>query len=279
MREIGRPEIFRSKPDDDGSPKENVDSSEMQDLKEGTPMTGVLDFSDRLTRQRNAEYLRTNTLRIAHLDVGGGEMLDTTERVKPAEKMMEILPTVAAKVALRVFTVLQGLEDKGAIIEALKKKFPESGCSYCGHKPCGCSVMRPEEKVGAQSSEEQKDWTIKEWQTHLKEVYGANNAKEGLRFIVGRLHSEIDEVTAAGMQMEMQTAPKDIERFRLEAISELADSFAWTIAVCNEVDIDLEQAFVDRYGKGCPNCGGMPCTCGPFTFVQERKDERTLKNL
>jgi len=251
----------------------------MQELGLETSMTGVLDFSDRLTRQRNAEYLRTNGLRIAHLGVGGGEMVDTVERVKPEERMREILPTVAAKIALRVFTVLQGLEDKSQIIEALRNKFPESGCSYCGHIPCQCAVARPEEKIGARSSEEQKDWTIKQWQTHLKRVYGENNSKQGLRFIIGRLMSEIEEATAAEMQMEMSSSPEDVQRFRQETISELADSFAWAIAVCNELSVDLDKAFVDRYGKGCPNCGQIPCQCGPFTFVQERKDKRTIDAL
>lgn len=274
MREIGRPDIFRAKPNDDGSSKENADSSEMHDLKEGTSMSGVLDFSDRLTSIRNAEYLRTDDLRMRHLLAGGGEILDTVERIKPTEKMMGVLPSVVAKVALRVITVLQGLQNKEAIIQELTKKFPESGCSYCGHKPCGCNVMRPEEKIGAQSSETQKDWSIKEWQTHLGEVYGANNSKEGLRFIYGRLLSEMNEANVAGMQMEMAGSADDIGHFKQEAISELADSFAWIIAVCNETGTDLEKAFVDRYGKGCPNCGGMPCTCGPFTFVQERKDKR-----
>ena len=249
--------------------KESREGNESQELKEGTPMTGVLDFSDRLTQERNEQFLRTNGLRVQHLLAGGGEVLDTIERVKPEEKMKEIIPSVLAKVTLRVFTVLQGLQNKAEIIDALKKKFPESGCSYCGHKPCGCNVMRPEEKVGAQASDAQNGWTISEWQKHLKDVYGANNAKQGLRFIYGRLLSEMNEVNVAGMQMEMM--PEEAEKYRQEAVSELADSFAWVAAVANELDMDLEKAFVERYGNGCPNCGQIPCQCGPFTFVQERK--------
>jgi NTP pyrophosphatase (non-canonical NTP hydrolase) len=202
----------------------------------------------------------------------GGEILDTIERVKPEEKMKQTLPSVLAKTMLRVFTVLQGLENKEEIIEALKKKFPESGCSYCGHKPCGCNVMRPEEKVGAQASNEQSDWRISEWQKHLNDVYGPNNHAQGLRFIYGRLLSEMNEVNIAGMQMEMSS--EDVQKFKQEAVSELADSFAWIIAVANETGIDLEEVYVERYGKGCPNCGQYSCQCGPFTFVQERKVTR-----
>ncbi len=245
---------------------------EGQELKVGTPMAGVLDFSNGLTQERNERYLRTDGLRVQHLLAGGGEILDTIERVKPEEKMKQILPSVLAKATLRVFTVLQGLQSKEEIIAELKKKFPESGCSYCGHKPCGCNVMRPEEKVGAQSSEAQNEWTIKEWQTHLNSVYGPNNHAQGLRFIYGRLLSEMNETNVAAMQMEMM--PEEVEKFRQEAVSELADSFAWVIAVANETGIDLENAYVERYGKGCPNCGQFSCQCGPFTFVQERKAKR-----
>lgn len=241
-------------------------------LGEGESVSRVLDFANVLTHERNEQYLKTDGLRVAHMLAGGGELLDTIERVKPDERMRELLPSVLAKVALRIFTVLQGLKNKDEIIAALTQKFPESGCSYCGHKPCICSVARPEEKIGATASPLQAIWTIRNWQMHLKDVYGANNAKEGLRFIYGRLLSEMNEVNIAQMQMEM--TPEEAERFRQEAVSELADSFAWVIAVANESGVDLERAFVERYGNGCPNCEAVPCVCGPFTFVQERKAKK-----
>ena len=83
---------------------------------------------------------------MTHLSVGGAEILTTFQRVKPESKMREILPDVAAKVLLRAMTMLQSLEGREGIINALKQKYPESGCSYCGLKPCGCEVARPEEK-------------------------------------------------------------------------------------------------------------------------------------
>ncbi len=245
------------------------ESMENQELKAGTPMMGVLEFSDRLTRLRNDKYLRTPAHRAAHLSVGGTEMLSTFTRVKPESKMREILPEVAAKVLLRAITVLQSLENNEGIIASLKQKYPESGCSYCGQKPCQCAVMRPEEKTGAKSSGVQDNWTIKDWQAHLKAVYGDVNTGRGLNFVVDRLMEEIGEVDQAVLQMEMQA--ETAAEFRAEAISELADTVAWAAGVCNMVDADLESKFIERYGKGCPNCGQFSCQCGPFTFVQERK--------
>jgi NTP pyrophosphatase (non-canonical NTP hydrolase) len=42
---------------------------------------------------------------------------------------------------------------------------------------------------------------------------------------------------------------------------ELADVFAWLLSVSELLSIDLEDAFVRRYGGGCPKCGNIPCTC------------------
>lgn len=243
-----------------------------QELKAGAPTTEVLDFSDRLTRLRNERYLKTLPHRMAHLGVGGTEILTTFQRVKPESKMREILPDVATKVLLRAMTMLQSLEGRDGIIKALMQKYPESGCSYCGLKPCGCEVARPEEKKGAQSSEEQKTWTLQQWQEHLKSVYGEANERRGLNFVCDRLNEEIGEAATAGLQMDMQ--PELAEEFKQEAISELADTFAWALGVGNATGASIEKKFVERYGKGCPNCGQFSCQCGPFTFVQERKAKR-----
>lgn len=240
-----------------------------EELRAGASLPTVLDFSDRLTRYRNESFLGDVGARIEHLGIGGGEMLDSVMRVAP-DKMKAIVPVVAAKVLLRVVSVLQGLENREGIIKALIQKYPESGCSYCGHKPCQCGVIRPEEKVGAQSSAAQQTWTIKQWQGHLKSVYGENNSKHGLLWITARLASEIAEVTKAHM-LAGQSQQDAMERYLEEAVSESADVFAWVAAVCNEVDADLEKMFIDRYGNGCPICGQMPCKCGPFNYIEERK--------
>jgi NTP pyrophosphatase (non-canonical NTP hydrolase) len=233
-------------------------------------MSEILDFADHLTQERNEKYFKTLADRIDHLILIGREMVDTVR----AEDN-KILPVVSAKAALRIFTVLQGLAGNNAIVQKLMEKFPETGCSYCGKKPCQCAVDRPKGHANISSTEAQKSWSISDWQRHLAEVY-PGNIEKGLLWISNRLTSEIAEVLQARMLMDMQPYKEDQEEYRQEAISELADSFAWAIAVCNATETNLEQAFVERYGKGCPNCEQNPCKCGPFTFIQERKIKKQI---
>lgn len=227
----------------------------------------MLDFSDGLTRERNERNFHTVADRVDHLALGGGELLKSVHVGDT-----DILPSVSAKITLRIFTALQGLGAMETFIDTLMGKFPERGCSYCGNKPCSCAVDRPQAKASVLPSDAQRDWSLSEWQAHLKNVYGASNMeKGGLLWAASRLSSEIKEVLEARMRMDRETSPESIEKYRRETISELADSFAWVCAVCNELTANLDSEFVMRYGNGCQHCRQYPCACGPF----EWKDERT----
>lgn len=239
----------------------------MKELQTNAPLKEVLEFSDGLTRERNERNFHTVADRVDHLALGGGELLKSVHVGDT-----HILPSVSAKIALRIFTVLQGLGAMGDFSQTLMEKFPESGCSYCGNKPCRCAVDRPQAKASVSPSESQRTWSISQWQKHLEEVYGTSNKeKGGLLWAASRLSSEIKEVLEARMRMDRETSSELVEKYRKETISELADSFAWVCAVCNELHASLDGEFVKRYGKGCQHCGKYPCACGPF----EWKDERT----
>ena len=229
-------------------------------------MSQVLDFSSGLTIERNKKCFPTFADRVDHLVLGGAELSNAVR----AEDT-KILPAVASKVILRIFTVLQGLGEKDAIVQMLMDKFPATGCSYCGKKPCQCAVDRPKGHAGIRPSEFQKEWTFTDWQQHLKEVYGESNTARGLTWIANRLTSEIAEVVQARMLMDMQTSEEGKDRYTREAVNELADSFGWAVAVCNVLDANLENVFIERYGKGCANCKQYPCQCGAFSFKEERK--------
>jgi NTP pyrophosphatase (non-canonical NTP hydrolase) len=45
-----------------------------------------------------------------------------------------------------------------------------------------------------------------------------------------------------------------------ELTHEVGDVLAWLTSVANLMDVDLERA-ADRYARGCPRCGNIPCTC------------------
>lgn len=258
-----------------GMSKEEHLHHESKEIAPGAPVAEVLDFSDGLTRERNEAYFPTLDKRILHLYDGGVELIDTA---RAKEKDGKFIPIVASKILLRTINTLQALSfDSKEIVKKLIEKYPEGGCSYCGKKPCECGVIRAEDKVGAVSSPEQEKWSIAQWQKHLNSVYGATNTARGVEFATGRVSSEMKELKDAVLLMEKNAnAPEKAEMYRQEAASEAADVFAWAIGVCNVADEDLEKAFMERYGKGCPNCGQYPCKCGEFTGKQERKALRAL---
>jgi NTP pyrophosphatase (non-canonical NTP hydrolase) len=49
---------------------------------------------------------------------------------------------------------------------------------------------------------------------------------------------------------------------RENQIHELGDVQAWLASVANLVDVRLPDA-ADRFSRGCPACGSIPCRC-PF---------------
>ncbi|MCX7704531.1 MAG: nucleotide pyrophosphohydrolase [Planctomycetota bacterium] len=53
---------------------------------------------------------------------------------------------------------------------------------------------------------------------------------------------------------------------------EFADVLAWLLSVAEITGVDMEEAFVEKYGRGCPACSSSPCTCAPrlFAFGEER---------
>jgi NTP pyrophosphatase (non-canonical NTP hydrolase) len=47
----------------------------------------------------------------------------------------------------------------------------------------------------------------------------------------------------------------------LEMANEFADVIAWLATIANVVGVDLTQAVMQKYGSGCPGCGGFVCAC------------------
>jgi NTP pyrophosphatase (non-canonical NTP hydrolase) len=47
---------------------------------------------------------------------------------------------------------------------------------------------------------------------------------------------------------------------RQDQLHEFADVLAWVASLANQLDIDLDEA-VERYARGCPRCGSIPCNC------------------
>ncbi len=48
-----------------------------------------------------------------------------------------------------------------------------------------------------------------------------------------------------------------------ELALEMADVVAWLATLANIRGVDLDAAFQQKYGSGCPGCGVVPCVCNP----------------
>lgn len=48
--------------------------------------------------------------------------------------------------------------------------------------------------------------------------------------------------------------------------SEFADTLAWLLSVAEIAGVSMEEAFMKKYGRGCPVCGSIPCICPPRPF-------------
>jgi NTP pyrophosphatase (non-canonical NTP hydrolase) len=51
------------------------------------------------------------------------------------------------------------------------------------------------------------------------------------------------------------------KRDRKEIAREAADVIAWLSSICSLSGVDLEKAALAKYGKGCPRCAEIPCSC------------------
>ena len=48
---------------------------------------------------------------------------------------------------------------------------------------------------------------------------------------------------------------------RDELAAEFADVLAWLVTIANVAEIDLQEAVLRKYGRGCPGCGQLVCVC------------------
>ncbi|MGM0771374.1 MAG: MazG nucleotide pyrophosphohydrolase domain-containing protein [Halobacteriota archaeon] len=91
---------------------------------------------------------------------------------------------------------------------------------------------------------------ISEFQKMMYDLYAHNDKRRGAAATTLWLVEEIGELAEAVRR-------EDIENLK----EELADCFAWIGALANLFDIDLEEAFLEKYPLVCPTCGMNPCIC------------------
>lgn len=87
------------------------------------------------------------------------------------------------------------------------------------------------------------------FQELMARTYGERDRARGREATVAWLVEELGELARA---VRKGTAA--------DQLHELGDVLAWLASLAAQLDLSLDEA-AQRYGKGCPRCGGIPCQC------------------
>lgn len=92
--------------------------------------------------------------------------------------------------------------------------------------------------------------TLADWQGLIRDQFGAKDDRRGAAGNFMWLMEEVGELAAA-----LRSESPDAQAL------EFADVLAWLMSLANCAGVDLDAALRQKYGAGCPRCGGTPCTC------------------
>ena len=91
--------------------------------------------------------------------------------------------------------------------------------------------------------------TLDEFQRVITDTYGERDRDRGLAPAVAWLVEEVGELAQA---IRKGTPAQQLH--------ELADVLAWTTSIAAQLGLSMEDA-AQRYARGCPVCGAIPCAC------------------
>ena len=89
---------------------------------------------------------------------------------------------------------------------------------------------------------------IREFQELIERTYGEKDRRRGLWSTYGWFVEEVGELAKALRRGQGLG-------------EEFADVLAWLVTLANLAGVDLDAVTRERYGRGCPKCGGSPCRC------------------
>lgn len=94
--------------------------------------------------------------------------------------------------------------------------------------------------------------TLGALQRLIRDLYGAKDAARGDAGTFLWFAEEVGELATA-----LRTGSPE------ELAAEMADVLAWLVTLANVRGVDLEAAVLRKYGRACPGCQSVPCTCDP----------------
>lgn len=213
--------------------------------------------------RRNNVFLDSRFNRIGFFTIVLGDLQETVRKNGDKSHLEE----AHARIISRIFTIAQGINNV-PLLKGMMDKYPLEGCAYCHTTPCSCSEKRPDPDLSWGKDSSQQEWSLKNWQEHLDNLYGEKNRERGIEYIINRLFKETTELTS----LEFKIPSTSLTRMEIEEeySQELADCLAWITASANLLNIGLDEAIVERYGKGCSTCEKGSCECGQRDYNQLR---------
>src|SRR5580658_6246032 len=96
-------------------------------------------------------------------------------------------------------------------------------------------------------------FTLTQLQTLIRDTFGDKDSRRGVE---GTFMWFIEEVGELAEALRGGHSLADTS-------AEFADVLAWLATLANIAGVNLDDAITAKYGKGCPTCRAVPCTCGP----------------
>jgi NTP pyrophosphatase (non-canonical NTP hydrolase) len=91
---------------------------------------------------------------------------------------------------------------------------------------------------------------IKDLQALIEKMYSEKDRARGTPATFLWLTEEIGELATALREGTHE-----------ERSAEFADVVAWLVTLANINNVDLTAALESKYGRGCPGCKNLVCTC------------------
>jgi NTP pyrophosphatase (non-canonical NTP hydrolase) len=91
---------------------------------------------------------------------------------------------------------------------------------------------------------------ISEFQKMMKTLYFRRDSERGIKGTYEWFKDEVQELGEALQEKNKEATEK-----------EFADVIAWLSSLANLLDINLEEAALEKYPHKCPKCHLSPCQC------------------
>jgi len=91
---------------------------------------------------------------------------------------------------------------------------------------------------------------IAEFQDLIRRTYHARDVKRGLDKDFLWFTEEVGELAEAVRRRDPAMVTEEV-----------ADVLAWLCTVASISGVDVQEAALAKYGKGCPRCASIPCAC------------------